>query len=127
MVSKASEDLPEPDRPVNTTSLSRGMVTSIFLRLCSRAPRMEIARASPPFLPGLSLITGWNVVRTAAFRQPLGGGAGSRGDNAGADAGRPLFRFLIKITRCRFAGATAKKEPGIELERGPGMRGVRGA
>ena len=26
MVSKASDDLPEPDRPVNTTSLSRGMV-----------------------------------------------------------------------------------------------------
>ena len=26
MVSKASDDLPEPERPVNTTSLSRGMV-----------------------------------------------------------------------------------------------------
>src|SRR5581483_11818520 len=46
MVSKASEDLPEPDRPVNTTRLSRGMATSMFLRLCSRAPRMVIWRAS---------------------------------------------------------------------------------
>src|SRR5262245_49887940 len=46
MVSKASEDLPEPDSPVNTTSLSRGMSRSMFLRLCSRAPRMEIMRAS---------------------------------------------------------------------------------
>src|SRR5579864_4366137 len=46
MVSKASEDLPEPDRPVNTTSWSRGMATSTFLRLCSRAPRMAMARAS---------------------------------------------------------------------------------
>src|SRR5687768_8122328 len=39
MVSKASEDLPEPDRPVITVSDSRGMSTSIPLRLCSRAPR----------------------------------------------------------------------------------------
>src|SRR5215470_4018155 len=44
MVSKASEDLPEPERPVNTTSLSRGISTSMFLRLCSRAPRMVMAR-----------------------------------------------------------------------------------
>src|SRR5215475_12383216 len=44
MVSKASEDLPEPERPVNTTSLSRGISTSMFFRLCSRAPRMVIAR-----------------------------------------------------------------------------------
>ena len=39
MVSKASEDLPEPDSPVITTSESRGKVTSTFFRLCSRAPR----------------------------------------------------------------------------------------
>src|SRR5581483_5400384 len=42
MVSKASEDLPEPDSPVITTRLSRGRSTSMFLRLCSRAPRMRI-------------------------------------------------------------------------------------
>src|SRR3954454_22995251 len=48
MVSKASEDLPEPDRPVNTTSLSRGISTSMFLRLCSRAPRIVIARRCDP-------------------------------------------------------------------------------
>src|ERR1700722_10413548 len=39
MVSKASEDLPEPDRPVMTVSESRGITTSTFFRLCSRAPR----------------------------------------------------------------------------------------
>src|SRR3954465_4595387 len=50
MVSKASEDLPEPDRPVNTASLSRGISTSTFLRLCSRAPRMVIARDADPAL-----------------------------------------------------------------------------
>src|ERR1700730_14028039 len=38
MVSKARLDLPEPERPVTTMSLSRGISTEIFLRLCTRAP-----------------------------------------------------------------------------------------
>src|SRR3954454_24618765 len=38
MVSKASEDLPDPERPVMTTSESRGSSTVTSLRLCSRAP-----------------------------------------------------------------------------------------
>src|SRR6516225_4849269 len=42
MVSKASDDLPEPDKPVKTISVSRGSTTSMFLRLCSRAPRTTI-------------------------------------------------------------------------------------
>src|SRR6266446_6049268 len=42
MVSKASEDLPEPDSTVKTTSLSLGMERETFLRLCSRAPRIVI-------------------------------------------------------------------------------------
>src|SRR5713226_4001328 len=42
IVSKASDDLPDPDRPVNTTSLSRGIDSVTFLRLCSRAPRIVI-------------------------------------------------------------------------------------
>src|SRR5690348_5746623 len=44
MVSKASDDLPEPDSPVITVRLSRGMSTSMFLRLCSRAPRTRMER-----------------------------------------------------------------------------------
>src|SRR6516164_6708428 len=56
MVSKASEDLPEPARPVKTTSLSRGMATSMFLRLCSRAPRMVICRKSRSDRLGCSAI-----------------------------------------------------------------------
>src|SRR5919108_3955652 len=39
MVSKASDDLPDPDRPVKTISRSRGSSMLTFLRLCSRAPR----------------------------------------------------------------------------------------
>src|SRR5436190_7908692 len=48
MVSKASDDLPEPDSPVKTTSLSRGISRSMFLRLCSRAPRVVVARVFDP-------------------------------------------------------------------------------
>src|SRR5690606_7368733 len=51
MVSKASDDLPEPDRPVITTSLSRGISTSMFLRLCSRAPRTMILSCAMPLSP----------------------------------------------------------------------------
>src|SRR5580698_984432 len=40
MVSKASDDFPEPESPVITTRRSRGISRLIFLRLCSRAPRI---------------------------------------------------------------------------------------
>lgn len=39
MVSKASEDFPEPERPVITVSELRGIATVTFFRLCWRAPR----------------------------------------------------------------------------------------
>src|SRR5258708_1920776 len=42
IVSNARDDFPEPDTPVITTNLLRGTTTSMFLRLCSRAPRMTI-------------------------------------------------------------------------------------
>src|ERR1700722_1242192 len=38
MVSNAKLDLPEPESPVITMSLSRGISTEMFLRLCTRAP-----------------------------------------------------------------------------------------
>src|SRR5262245_23958594 len=41
-VSNASDDLPEPLTPVTTTSLSRGISTSTFCRLFSRAPRISM-------------------------------------------------------------------------------------
>src|SRR5579864_3595852 len=40
MVSKANEDLPEPDRPVMTVRVFRGISRLIFFRLCWRAPRI---------------------------------------------------------------------------------------
>src|SRR6266567_567068 len=42
MVSKARLLLPLPDSPVITIRRSRGISTSRFLRLCSRAPRTTI-------------------------------------------------------------------------------------
>src|SRR6185437_2296996 len=42
MVSKASEDLPDPLRPVITVSVLRGISTEMFFKLCWRAPRTVI-------------------------------------------------------------------------------------
>src|SRR3990172_8421955 len=42
MVSKASDDLPDPETPVITVSVFRGISRLMFLRLCSRAPRMTM-------------------------------------------------------------------------------------
>src|SRR5215216_2762218 len=39
MVSKASDDFPDPLTPVTMISLPEGSVTSMFFRLCVRAPR----------------------------------------------------------------------------------------
>src|SRR6187431_986531 len=41
-VSNASDDFPDPLTPVTTMSLSRGISTSTFFRLFSRAPRISI-------------------------------------------------------------------------------------
>src|SRR3954464_5798089 len=49
MVSNAKEDLPDPDKPVNTMRASRGSSRVRFLRLCSRAPWMT--RESVPTEP----------------------------------------------------------------------------
>src|SRR3989339_1026726 len=38
MVSNAKEDFPEPESPVKTISLLRGISRLTFFRLCSRAP-----------------------------------------------------------------------------------------
>src|SRR6266852_8418271 len=39
MVSKAREDLPDPETPVTTVMALCGTSKSMFLRLCTRAPR----------------------------------------------------------------------------------------
>src|SRR4051794_27040721 len=72
MVSKASDDLPEPDRPVMTTSASRGSSTVTSLRLCSRAPA--------------TTMDSWRDIRL-----PLGSrGPGTEPSTPGPNAGQPL-------------------------------------
>src|SRR3954466_16275141 len=95
MVSKASDDLPEPESPVITTRESRGSSTLTSLRLCSRAPvtTMEFWREdirppqilgrrrttkpnlrSPCKLPGIQQL-GLQVVRDRLHPQLLPGRA----------------------------------------------------
>ena len=50
MVSNASVDLPEPERPVITTSLFFGMSRLIFFKLCSLAPRITNLSFISPIL-----------------------------------------------------------------------------
>src|SRR5215467_13382097 len=58
MVSKASDDLPEPLRPVITVSVLRGISTEMFFKLCWRAPRTVILLiAMGPYEPGKSTRT----------------------------------------------------------------------
>ena len=42
MVSKASDDFPEPESPVKTINFPLGRLTSTFFKLCVLAPRMSI-------------------------------------------------------------------------------------
>src|SRR5579884_323197 len=51
MVSKASEDLPDPETPVTTVRVLWGISKSMFFRLWTRAPRTTIVsdiREPPP-------------------------------------------------------------------------------
>src|SRR5712691_3520382 len=72
MVSKASDDFPEPDSPVKTTSLSRGMVRSMSFRLCSRAPLITITVCCPRG-PDVSLPL-WGRVGVGAFLSAMDAG-----------------------------------------------------
>src|ERR1700738_1682658 len=94
MVSKASEDFPEPDRPVNTTSLSRGISRSTFLRLCSRAPRIVMARIAEPVCWRLALRTSSMI------------GIPRRAMRAAFGRASPEYRDLTPIDRCRNVGRT---------------------
>src|SRR5690606_29081469 len=99
MVSKASELLPEPERPVNTTSASRGISRATFLRLCSRAPRtwMVFISSEPgrtgDFLGGL-------LMGDDLARRPGGGNAtqrrGAKKGRGRRDMGRPRADFSLR-------------------------------
>src|SRR5271168_5559949 len=80
MVSKASEDLPEPETPDTTVSLPWVRSQSMFFRLWVRAPRM--------------VIRSFNVSTSKLAVNLLG----RRGDlrlKAGLDAGEHLLRVAL--------------------------------
>src|SRR5688500_17189858 len=96
MVSNASDDLPEPDMPVMTTSLSRGISTSMFFRLCARAPLTTIFFIPPHRAPGsrppLQVPEPGYPVRQPT-RSTYMGDVIPTTDGAGSRAGRKLESF----------------------------------
>src|ERR671934_2559054 len=85
MVSKARLDLPEPDRPVITSSESRGISRSMPLRLCARAPEMTIRSATANDCRSRTGVPGRPSGRPRGCpqRAPPGG----RGEGAGRGTG----------------------------------------
>src|SRR3989441_7808217 len=120
MVSKAGEDFPEPDSPVNTTSLSRGMVRSMSCRFCWRAPLITIwvccltalsfplSSSLPPCGGGL----GWGVRRMS----PMDASPHATGlwpaphPRLGGGRRRQRFPILHRV-------ATERDEPVAEFRR----------
>src|SRR5260370_36442404 len=112
MVSKAREDLPDPERPVMTVRVLRGISTLIFLRLCWRAPRTtSFVR---PMIPKRSLHRSLACDRQALAPSGYTEASITLHDSRGALAGS---------TRRR--GAEQNKPPGTYSEscRGVGGRG----
>src|SRR3972149_5114681 len=133
MVSKAREDLPEPESPVMTVSRSRGISTVTFLRLWTRAPRM-IGRSSAITLelkasgaPGQRSPTVSKLLAVRRVRPYFGpprflsliGGDGNRGD------GRRLHRGAHNPGRPRTGPAvgTAVSGPTADRVRNHSTRG----
>src|SRR5579862_145346 len=78
MVSNASEDFPEPERPVKTISRSRGRSSETSWRLCSRAPRItSLPEEAPP--PAASTLGRLTVAArpVGSFRRRAGVTVGS--------------------------------------------------
>src|SRR5436309_1378368 len=93
-MSNASVLLPEPETPVTTTNFPRGISTVMFLRLCSRAPWMQIESDSPRRLSEreFSPFTGEKVARRRKtandYGVPVGdGGVGVPGVGCGVAPG----------------------------------------
>src|SRR3990172_5512147 len=80
MVSKAREDFPEPDNPVNTINRLRGSSSETFFRLCSRAPLMTIDSADIGPSPGegvrlyrqpVTELQGWDSPEVTSPQSPV--------------------------------------------------------
>src|SRR3712207_3347398 len=97
IVPKTSEDLPEPDTPVNTDSRRFGMSTDTSARLFSRAPRTRMT----------SWLSAWGSVATMASSSRMRGTLGE-GDREGD-------------------GCAVGRTAGGRNATGPGGRAIRAA
>src|SRR5437763_6064245 len=82
MVSKASEDLPEPETPVTTVNALCGISKSTFLRLWTRAPRTTmlsleetaILTCTEPVQERSSTVGPWDVAESFHYSGERRGG-----------------------------------------------------
>src|SRR3954454_16147266 len=117
MVSKARDDLPDPDSPVMTTSLSRGISTSTFLRLCSRAPLTTIlfigvgtsAKSANPEPHTVSDCE--STLEPPECARPFGSGAlcFEAGGHLGVDPGRASAPQVSNGTASTLAGRSRRR------------------
>src|SRR5215475_14130048 len=87
MVSKASEDFPEPLKPVITVKVLRGISTEMFFRLCWRAPLTVI------LLMAMDLINLRKRAGTASFGKASPDSQGRKGQRTA------LLRILTALNR----------------------------
>lgn len=97
MVSKASEDLPEPERPVTTVRVLRGMETEMFLRLCWRAPRTVMWVMAARGLGGVGDAVWGEVAKGLGYGIR---GAGTRADGVKERLRRGRLVSLQSIAVC---------------------------
>src|SRR6185436_12141965 len=72
-MSNASVLLPLPETPVTTVKRSRGIATSMFFRLCSRALWIRIASAPRGFARGSCAIAAGFTAFGSEVDDPVGG------------------------------------------------------
>src|SRR5215213_2094250 len=99
MVSNASDDLPDPDSPVMTTSASRGIATVTSLRLCSRAPVTTIwdcrdtrssVRKTPTESSNIRSRSSRNLRKSAHASDTFAARSGPDGNRIGAHSAEEL-------------------------------------
>src|SRR5690242_17882868 len=99
MVSKASEDLPEPETPVTTVSALCGTSKSMFLRLCTRAPRTTMLSCSGVLVGSVTLSdAGMKVLERLAVAELPAGRLNREARQGHSTSGA---EFFIVIRFCR--------------------------
>src|SRR4051812_5895186 len=128
MVSKASDDLPEPDSPVNTMSLSRGSSNETLRRLCSRAPRITSLSDTPREYAGSGRSEHENLPAVVAGRGLPGYRRGQEGHVGVALCDEGEAGDAGGVEPADQGGQVGRpgEQPALVVERGPGQTGDQG-